>query len=125
VGAVYIIRDETEKRRLEREREVLIVKLQKALDEVKTLRGLIPICSVCKKVRDDEGYWKEVEEYVGSHTTPPLPTACPDCLRRIYPSWWTKYWARPGRSNSADFFSLPSFILDCKRIFSILYLRGR
>lgn len=61
-------RDITERRRLEEERETLITELQKALAEVKTLRGIIPICSYCKKIRDGKGYWEQVEEYLSKQT---------------------------------------------------------
>ena len=60
--------------------------LQKALDEVRTLRGIIPICAGCKKVRDDQGYWSQVEEYVRDHTEAEFSHGfCPDCVKRLYP----------------------------------------
>jgi hypothetical protein len=55
-------------RQAEQEHEAIIHDLRQALSEVKTLRGIIPICAACKKVRDDEGYWKAVEEYVGAQS---------------------------------------------------------
>ena len=51
-----------------KEREKLIKELQYALDNIKTLQGLIPICSNCKKIRDDKGFWNQVEEYIMAHT---------------------------------------------------------
>ena len=59
--------------------------LQDALDQVKVLRGLIPICSSCKKIRDDQGYWHQVEEYVQTHSEAEFSHGiCPDCARRLY-----------------------------------------
>jgi PAS domain S-box-containing protein len=67
------------------EREKLIGDLQYALDNVKTLQGLIPICASCKKMRDDKGYWNQVEEYIIEHTDATFTHGiCPDCARRMY-----------------------------------------
>jgi hypothetical protein len=60
--------------------------LEKALKEVKTLRGIVPICSFCKKVRNDQGYWDQVEVYVKEHTEADFShSICPSCVRRHYP----------------------------------------
>jgi PAS domain S-box-containing protein len=78
-----VCRDITEKVRAEREREALIAKLQEALAELKTLRGIIPVCSFCKKVRDDQGYWEQVEVYIRKHSEADVSHGiCPDCLRQ-------------------------------------------
>ncbi|MBF0510189.1 MAG: response regulator [Deltaproteobacteria bacterium] len=64
----------------------LIAKLEDALGQVKQLSGFIPICSHCKKIRNDEGFWQQVEEYVASHTEAQFSHGiCPECLRRLYP----------------------------------------
>ncbi len=61
-------------------------KLQAALDEIKTLRGIIPICSHCRQVRDDEGLWKQIEDYIRSHSEAMFSHGiCPDCLKEHYP----------------------------------------
>jgi membrane protein CcdC involved in cytochrome C biogenesis len=61
-------------------------KLQKALDEIKTLSGMIPICASCKKIRDDKGYWRAVEHYIEEHTTAEFTHGiCPDCAAKLYP----------------------------------------
>ncbi len=61
-------------------------KLQKALDEIKTLRGIIPICSHCKQIRDDEGLWKQMEEYIHAHSEAEFSHGiCPSCMRKHYP----------------------------------------
>ena len=63
-----------------------IVALQQALDEIKTLRGIIPICAYCKKIRDDKGFWSQVEAYVKKHTGVEFSHGiCPECLRKIDP----------------------------------------
>ena len=78
--------DVTDERAAAAEREHLIAELQAALAEVKTLSGLLPICSHCKKVRDDKGYWHGVELYVSSRTDAIFSHGvCPDCLEKYYP----------------------------------------
>jgi hypothetical protein len=74
------------RQRAEAEREQLIVKLQEALANVKTLRGLIPICSSCKKIRNDQGYWTQLETYLKQHSDAEFSHGlCVDCLRKLYP----------------------------------------
>ena len=68
------------------ERQRLILQLREALARVRTLSGLLPICSSCKNVRDDRGYWQAVEVYVQTHTEAAFSHAlCPPCARRLYP----------------------------------------
>ena len=70
---------------LARERE-LADRIEKALADVKVLRGLIPICASCKKIRDDRGYWNQLEQYIGDHSEAAFSHGiCPDCVRRLYP----------------------------------------
>jgi AmiR/NasT family two-component response regulator len=65
----------------------LNAELQAALDQVKTLRGILPICASCKKIRDDQGYWTEVEIYIREHSEADFTHGiCPDCAKRLYPS---------------------------------------
>ncbi len=62
--------------------------LQQALAEVKTLKGLLPICCGCKKIRDDKGYWSEVEVYVMKHTDAKFTHGlCPECVTKYYPGY--------------------------------------
>jgi response regulator RpfG family c-di-GMP phosphodiesterase len=64
----------------------LIEKLEESLKQVKQLSGLIPICSYCKKIRDDKGYWSQVEEYISNHSDAMFTHGmCPDCLNKLYP----------------------------------------
>jgi len=75
-----------DKRRAEEEKERLIVELREALAEVKKLGGLLPICANCKKIRDDTGYWLQVEEYISDHSEAQFTHGlCPDCARKLYP----------------------------------------
>jgi PAS domain S-box-containing protein len=85
-GSVLVIHDLSERRRMELEREKLITELQAALGDIKTLRGLLPICSSCKKIRDDKGYWGGLERYIMDHSDAQFSHGiCPDCMRRLYP----------------------------------------
>ncbi|MGC2048420.1 MAG: PAS domain-containing protein [Gallionella sp.] len=79
--------DISDRNRVARERETLIVDLQKALQKVKTLSGLLPICSSCKKIRDDTGYWNILEQYISEHSDAEFTHGlCPECVRRLYPN---------------------------------------
>lgn len=81
-----IIRDISDRKQAEAERERLILELQEAVANVKALRGLLPICAYCKKIRDDQGYWNQVELYIRRHTEVQFTHGvCPDCARRIVP----------------------------------------
>ncbi|MBX7150155.1 PAS domain S-box protein [bacterium] len=83
---ITFVRDITERRRSELERERLITDLQNALSKVKTLSGLLPICAACKKIRDDKGYWNQIEVYIEQHSEADFSHGiCPDCARRLYP----------------------------------------
>ena len=62
-----------------------VAELRQALDQVKTLRGIVPICAKCKKIRDDQGYWKQVEVYVRDHTEAEFSHGlCPECMKTMY-----------------------------------------
>ncbi len=83
---ITFVRDISERKRNERERERLIAELQDALANIKTLSGLLPICSSCKKIRDDKGYWNRLETYIETHTEADFTHGiCPDCARKLYP----------------------------------------
>jgi len=75
-----------ERKKAEDEKEKLIVELKKALGEVKTLGGLLPICASCKKIRDDQGYWNQLEDYIQRHSDAEFShSVCPDCAKILYP----------------------------------------
>lgn len=66
--------------------EILITKLKNALAQVKQLNGLLPICSSCKNIRDDKGYWTQVEFYLTEHADVDFShSICPDCMKELYP----------------------------------------
>ena len=84
-GWLILLRDITAHKQLETEREDLIRSLREALDSVKTLKGLLPICASCKKIRDDGGYWHQVEVYIHEHTEVDFSHGlCPDCVKTLY-----------------------------------------
>jgi len=71
---------------LTQEKEKLIVELQEALAKVKTLSGLLPICSSCKKIRDDNGYWNQIETYIRERSEADFTHGiCPKCAKMLYP----------------------------------------
>ncbi len=74
------------KAKMEAERRRLILELQEALTEVKKLSGLVPICASCKKIRNDEGYWQQLEKYIQEHSEARFSHGiCPECARKLYP----------------------------------------
>ena len=92
VRAVHILRDITAGINIQLETEKLIIELQKARETVETLSGLIPICSICKKIRDDKGYWNQLEEYIGMHARVDFSHGiCPDCMKEHYSNLGLKY----------------------------------
>jgi len=71
-----------------REKDELIAKLQDALDNIKRLSGLLPICSSCKKIRDDKGYWNQIERYIAEHSEAEFSHGiCPECVKKLYPQY--------------------------------------
>jgi len=69
-----------------KERKELIARLESSLAEVKLLSGFLPICSACKKIRDDSGYWNQIETYISTHSQAQFShSLCPECLHRLYP----------------------------------------
>jgi len=83
--------DITERKQVEEERERLILELQSALSRIKTLGGLLPICSSCKKIRNDKGYWEQIEVYIRDHSELDFSHGiCPDCMKKLYPDYYDK-----------------------------------
>jgi hypothetical protein len=71
-----------------KEKERLIHELQKTMDEIKVLQGILPICANCKKIRDDSGYWEQVEKYVQDRSEAQFShSICPECARKLYPGF--------------------------------------
>ncbi|MCF8070575.1 MAG: PAS domain S-box protein [Desulfobacterales bacterium] len=80
------IEDITERNRIEEERNQLVIDLQRALANVKQLTGLLPICSHCKKIRDDKGYWNQIEVYINQHSEATFSHGiCQECIKKYYP----------------------------------------
>lgn len=80
-----------ERKKAHQEKDELIGELQEALDEVKVLSGLIPICASCKKIRDDKGYWNQIESYISEHSEATFSHGiCPDCTKALYPDYIKK-----------------------------------
>jgi PAS domain S-box-containing protein len=84
-GFIGVSRDITPKKRVEEQRDKSILELKKALIEVKKLSGLLPICSHCKKIRDDKGYWNILESYIQKHSDASFSHGmCPECSDELY-----------------------------------------
>jgi len=98
IGLVGVGRDitehkhiEEERKRTEAEREQLIKELQDAAVDIKILSGLVPICAKCKKIRDDKGYWTQLEGYIQAHSQAKFSHGvCPDCMKNLYPNYVPK-----------------------------------
>ena len=91
LGIEGIVQDITQLKQAEADRESAIKRLEKALSEIKTLRGILPLCSFCKKIRDDEGYWEQVDVYINRHSDADIShSICPECLRKHYPDAYEK-----------------------------------
>jgi len=85
IGAIQSVRDITLTKQFEQEREKLINDLQTALDNVRTLSGLLPMCTNCKGIRGDKGYWRQLETYISQHTDADVSHGlCPECMDKMY-----------------------------------------
>jgi PAS domain S-box-containing protein len=90
-GFAGIGSDITERKRAEAEQTKLISELKEALDRVKVLRGLLPICSSCKSIRNDNGYWQRIEGYLKEHSEAEFShSVCPQCMTILYPDYCDK-----------------------------------
>ena len=80
-----VARDISARKQAEEEREKMISQLQEALDNIKTLKGLLPICANCKRIRDDKGYWNQIEAYVRDRTDAEFShSICPEFAKILY-----------------------------------------
>jgi len=84
-------RDITARKSAELEREQVILEWQEALAKVKTLSGMLPVCASCKKIRDDQGYWQQIEAYISDHSEAEFSHGiCPECAEKIYGEYYKK-----------------------------------
>ena len=83
---ICVFRDITELKKAESEKNAVIEKLEKALAEIRTLQGFIPICANCKNIRDDTGYWQQIEQYIQDRSDAQFShSLCPKCAKELYP----------------------------------------
>ena len=83
---MHVARDISQQKRAEETQRQLIAQLQGALSKVQLLSGMLPICCSCKKIRDDQGYWKQIEVYIRDHSEAEFSHGiCPECVARLYP----------------------------------------
>jgi len=92
-ASVVAFRDITNRKQIEAERERLIVELRDALAKINTLKGMIPICSSCKKIRDDQGFWNSIEKYIMEHSEAEFSHGiCPECAKKLYPEYYKEMY---------------------------------
>ena len=78
-----------ERKQMETEREKLLLELKEALSKVKLLSGFLPICSSCKKIRNDKGYWQQIESYISEHSSAEFSHGlCEECAKKLYPEFY-------------------------------------
>ncbi|MCI5120472.1 MAG: PAS domain S-box protein [Candidatus Electrothrix sp. AUS4] len=95
IRSIGTVHDITDKKIAAEQREQLIKELQCALCEIKTLRGIIPICSFCKKIRNDDGYWEQVDVYLHKHSEADISHGiCQDCMRVHYPEEYEAIYSK-------------------------------
>ncbi len=88
------------RKKITEEKKRLIVELRTAFEEIHTLQGIIPICSSCKKIRDDKGYWNQIEEYISTHTDSTFSHGiCPDCVQKLYPEYADEIYKKASKEN--------------------------
>jgi len=94
----YLVKGQIDTRQLTRsilyaiERQKLITELEKSRKEIKTLQGLLPMCAWCRKIRDDKGYWTDLEAYILKHTDAAFTHGiCPQCLQKTDPETYEEY----------------------------------
>ena len=76
----------SERKKTEEEKELIITELREAVGKIRTLSGMLPICSVCKKIRDDKGYWNQLEAYISDYSDAEFShSICPVCAKKLYP----------------------------------------
>jgi YesN/AraC family two-component response regulator len=88
---VAAVNSEKAKQGFQEERDKLIARLQEAFSTIKTLHGILPICSSCKKIRDDKGSWTRIEAYISEHTDVEFSHGiCSECTEKLYPDYFKR-----------------------------------
>jgi PAS domain S-box-containing protein len=101
-GRLWHHTDITERKRTEKEKEKLAADLTEALAQVKKLSGFLPICASCKRIRDDQGYWRQVEDYIRDHSEAEFSHGiCPTCVEKLYPGFGKKVPADTERGEKS------------------------
>ena len=102
----YMVKGEISGRLLTRsiryaiERYKLMAELESSLREIKTLRGFLPICAACKKIRDDKGYWNQIETYISARSDAKFTHGiCPACFKKLYPDYCDNVWAKKEKNG--------------------------
>ena len=95
ISSFGMVHDITEAKENEEEMEKLILSLQKTLAEIKVLKGILPICSFCKKIRNDQGYWEQVDVYIYKHSEADIShSICLDCMKKHHPEEYKALYSR-------------------------------
>ncbi|HOV24420.1 MAG TPA: PAS domain S-box protein [Candidatus Marinimicrobia bacterium] len=103
VGIRSTIQEITEFKKVQQERDQLMNELSDALRRIQTLSGLVPICASCKKIRDDQGYWRDVEAYVAKHSGAEFSNGiCPDCMKKLYPEEYARILSRERKAKTSQ-----------------------
>ena len=90
-----LIEENIKSKRLQKELVHTVEQLQTSLSEVKTLTGLLPICASCKRIRDDKGYWNQIESYIKEHSEIDFTHGlCPECAKKLYPEIYTDLYEK-------------------------------
>ena len=98
IGLTLILTDITARKQIEEERNQLIQELKNALDKVKQLSGLLPVCANCKKIRDDKNNWQPIENYIDEHSEAKFShSLCPECAKKLYPDLNLDLNKKPGK----------------------------
>jgi len=99
VGIRSTVQENISIKMVQMERDKLMIELTEAILRIKTLNGLVPICASCKKIRDDKGFWKDVEAFVADHSEAEFSHGiCPDCMKKLYPKEYERIFKKKVRS---------------------------
>jgi PAS domain S-box-containing protein len=96
IAGIEVVRNISKRKRLEEERERLVTQLKTAIANVKTLKGLLPVCSCCNKIRDDNDQWTKVDVYIRDHSNAEITHSyCPECVSKVFPTNQDKVHRNP------------------------------